>query len=111
MAGRALTVTFRLGRQSEDDVEMNGLSKAQDEARVPIGCEPCLLHRDFVGTHGKLLCPKKTLLIRAYTARLIGQRVMQRNFCVGNSSAAGVTRNALKSCSKSRRLSTCVDCA
>ena len=85
---------------------MSSLPKAQDDTRVPIGCEPHLFNSDFVSTDSKLLCPKKTPPIRVYTARLIRQRVVQRNFRVGNDGAGGVTHNALKSRSNSGRLST-----
>ena len=53
----------------------------------------------------KLLCSKETLLLRCYSTRLIGQRVVQRNFRAGNDSAAAVAHNALESCSNPRRLS------
>ena len=88
---------------------MNGLPKAQDDARVPIGCEPCLFHANFVSTDSKLLCPKETLRISADTAGLIRQRVVQRNFRAGNDGAGGVAHNALKSRSNSGRLSMCTD--
>jgi hypothetical protein len=81
------------------------LPKTQDDARMPIGRESCLFHPDFVSTDSKLFCPKETLPIRAYTARLIRQRVVQRNLRVGNDSAGGVAYNALKDRSDSRRLS------
>src|SRR6266481_429658 len=84
---------------------MNSLSETRSNACLPIRCKACLFHSHFIGADSKLLCSKETLLIRCYSTRLIGQRVVERNFRVGNDSAAGVAHNALKSCSNSRRLS------
>src|SRR6266403_6204358 len=85
---------------------MNGLSETRSNACLPIRCKACLFHSHFIGADRKLLCSKETLLIRRYSTRLIGQRVVQRNLRVRNDSAAGVAHNALKSCSNSRRLSS-----
>src|SRR5882762_3366031 len=84
---------------------MNGLSETRSNACLPIRCKACLFHSYFIRANSKLLCTKETLLISCYSPRLIGQRVVQRNFRVGNDSAAGVAHSALKSCSNSRRLS------
>src|SRR6266853_2942316 len=84
---------------------MNGLSETHSNTCLPIRCKACLFHSDFIGVDSKLLGSKETLFIRCYSSRLIGQRVAQRNFRVGNDSATGVAHNALKSCSNSRRLS------
>src|SRR5882762_46966 len=84
---------------------MNGLSETRSNACLPIRCKACLFHSYVIRANSKLLCTKETLLIRCYSTRLISQRVVQRNFRVGNHSAAGVAHNALKSCSNSRRLS------
>src|SRR5229473_2362020 len=87
---------------------MNGLSETRSNACLPISCKACLFHSHFIGAGSKLLRSKETLLIGCYNSRLIGQRVAQRNFRVGNDSAAGIAHNALKSCSRSRRLSASV---
>src|SRR5437667_12389352 len=84
---------------------MNGLSETRSNACLPIRCKACLFHSDFIGADSELFCSKETLLVRCHRTRLIGQRVVQRNFRVGNDSAAGVAHNAFKSCSNSRRLS------
>src|SRR5438128_816907 len=84
---------------------MNGLSETRTYACLPIRCKACLFHSYFIRADSKLLCSKETLLVSCYSTRLIGQRVVQRNFRAGNNSAAGVAHNALKSCSNSRRLS------
>src|SRR6266436_5540772 len=84
---------------------MNGLSETHSNACLTVRREACLFHSHFIGADSKLLCTKETLLISCYSPRLIGQRVVQRNFRVGNYCAAGVAHNALKSCSNSRRLS------
>src|ERR1700674_3261922 len=84
---------------------MNGLSETRPNAWLPIRCKACLFHSHFIAANSKLLGSKETLLIRCYCTRLIGQRVVQRNFRVGNDSAAGVAHSALKSCPNSRRLS------
>src|SRR6266446_940058 len=84
---------------------MHGSSETRFNACLPIRCKAYLFHSHFIGANSKLLCSKETLLIRCYSTRLISQRVVQRNFRVGNHSAAGVAHNALKSCSNSRRLS------
>jgi hypothetical protein len=62
-------------------------------------------HSHVIGADSKLLRAKETLLISRHSTRLIGQRVVRCNFRVGNDSSAAVARNALKSCSNSRRLS------
>src|SRR5216683_7976796 len=85
---------------------MNGLSETRSNACLPIRREACVFHSHFIGADSKLLCSKETLLVSCYSTRLIGQRVVQRNFRVGNDSAAGVAHKALKSCSNSRRLSS-----
>src|SRR6266481_9926201 len=84
---------------------MNALSETRSNACVPTNCKACLFHSHFIGADSKLLCSKETLLIGCHSTRSIGQGVVQRNFRVGNDSAAGVAHNALKSCSNSRRLS------
>src|SRR5712692_10128861 len=87
---------------------MNGLSETRTYACLPIRCKACLFHSYFIRADSKLLSAKETLLVSCYSTRLIGQRVVQRNFRVGNDSAAGIAHNALKSCSHSRRLSASV---
>src|SRR5260370_796130 len=84
---------------------MNGLSETRPNACLPIRCKACLFHSHFIGADSKLLCSKETLLISCYSSRLIGQRIVQRNFLLRNNTAAGVAHNALKSCSNYRRLS------
>src|SRR2546423_4696620 len=84
---------------------MNGLSETHSKPCLAISCKASLFHSQFIRADSKLLCSKETLLISCYRSRLIGQRVVQRNFRVGNDSAAGVAHNALKSCSNSRGLS------
>src|SRR6267378_2343719 len=84
---------------------MNGLSETRSNAYLPIRCKACLFHSHFIGADRKLLCSKETLLIRCYSTGLVDQRVVERNFRVGNDGAAGVAHHALKSCSNSRRLS------
>src|SRR6267378_4974372 len=84
---------------------MNGLSETCSNACLPIRCKTCLIRSHFIDADSKLLCPKETLRIRCYSARLIGQRIMECNFLVGNDGAAGVAHNALERCSNSRRLS------
>src|SRR5882757_3616649 len=84
---------------------MNGLSETCSNGCLPIRRKTCLIHSHFIDADSKLLCPKEALLISCYSPRLIGQRVVQRNFRVGNDSAASVAHSALKSCSNSRRLS------
>src|SRR5260370_4715402 len=90
---------------------MNGLSETRTNACLPIRCKACLFHAHFIRADSKLLRSKETLLISCYSARLIGQRVVQSNFRVGNDGAAAVAHSALKSCSNSRRLSGSVSCA
>ena len=84
---------------------MHGLSETRYNTCSPIRCKACLFHSHFIGADSKLRCSKEPLLIRCYSTGLIGQGVVQRNFRVGNDSAAGVAHNALKSCSNSRGLS------
>src|SRR2546429_1325491 len=84
---------------------MHGLSETRYNTCSPIRCKACLFHSHFIGADSKLRCSKEPLLIRCYSTGLIGQGVVQRNFRVGNDSAAGVAHNALKSCSNPRRLS------
>src|SRR6266566_1798848 len=84
---------------------MNGLSETRSNTCLPIRCKACLFHSHFIGAGSKLLCSKETLLVSCYGTNLISQRIAERNFRVGNNSAAGVGDNALKSCSNSRRLS------
>src|SRR5258708_21748985 len=84
---------------------MNDLPEIRSNACLPIGCKACLFYSHFIGADSKLLSSKETLLISCYSTRLIGQRVVQRNFRVGNDSAAGVAHSAFESCSNSRRLS------
>src|SRR5258708_34274912 len=84
---------------------MNGLSETRSNACLPIRCKACLFHSHFIGADSKLIRSKEALLVSRYSSRLIGQRVVQRNFRVGNDSATRVAHNALKSCSNSRRLS------
>src|SRR6267142_2272342 len=84
---------------------MNCLSETRCNACLPIRCKAGLFHSHFIGADSKLLGSKETLLVSRYSTQLIGQRVVQRNFRVGNDSAAGVAHSALKRCSNSRRLS------
>src|SRR5260221_6506361 len=84
---------------------MNGLSEARSHACVPVRCKACLFHTHFIRADSKLVCSKETLLISCYSSRLIGQRVAERNFRVGNDSAACVVHDAFQSCCNSRRLS------
>jgi hypothetical protein len=84
---------------------MNGLSETRSNACLPIRREAGLFHSHSIGADGKLLGSKETLLVSRYSTPLIGQRVEQGNFRVGNDSAAGVAHSALKRCSNSRRLS------
>src|SRR6266849_7216083 len=90
---------------------MNRLSETRSNACLSIRCKACLFHSHFIGADSKLLCSKETLLISCHSSRLIGQRVVQRNFRVGNDSSAGVANSALKSCSNSRCLSGSVSTA
>src|SRR5260370_7610912 len=83
---------------------MNGLSETRCNACLPIRCKTCLFYSHVIGAESKLLCPKESLLVSCYSTRLIGQRVVQRNFRVGNDSAAGVAHSALKGRSNSRSL-------
>src|SRR5580704_583895 len=83
---------------------MHGLSETRSNSCLPVRCEACLLYSHFIGADGKLVCAKEALFIRCYSTRLIGQSVVQRNFRVGDDSAASVAHNALKRCSNPRRL-------
>src|SRR5260370_1087859 len=84
---------------------MNGLSETRSHACLTIRCKACLFHSHFIAADTKLLCSKETPLVSYCSTRVIGQRVVERNFRVGNDSAAGVAHSALESCSNSRRLS------
>src|SRR5580692_8807810 len=84
---------------------MDGLSESRSNVCLAIRCKTRLIYTYFITSDSKLLCSKKTLVIRCYSSRLIVETVVQRNFRVRNDSAAGVAHNAFKSCSNSRRLS------
>src|SRR5260370_12765754 len=90
---------------------MNGLSETRPNVCLPVRCKACQFHSHFIGADSKLLCSKETLLISCYSSRLIGQRIVQRNFRLRNDTAAGVANNALKSISNSRHFSRRASCA
>src|SRR5882762_6884711 len=84
---------------------MNGLPETRPNACLSIRCKARLFHSHFISADSKRLRTKETQLVRCYSTKLISQRVVQRNFRVGNNSAARVAHSALNSCTNSRSLS------
>jgi hypothetical protein len=84
---------------------MNGLPEAQDDAGVVVRGKARMLQTNLIGTDCQLICPKETLIIGPYGARLSCQSVAQCNRRLRYHGAAAVTDCTLKTRRNSRSLS------
>jgi hypothetical protein len=84
---------------------MTGLPKTQDDACVSVRPEAGALQTNLICTDTKLICPKETLIIGRYSARLICQSIAKRGGRPRDDGTAAVSDRPLKRSANFRKLS------